>query len=642
MVGCPPTASTAEFDVWFADKLVDLVTGLGGSRDRTTTTSFGTSLFLVTRAELEVMARTDWLARKIIDIVPQDMVRAGRRWKTTADNIGAIEELERSPTVNLWVKLREAMCRARLTGGSAIYIGVEGADPSRPLDPTALSVGSLAYLTVIDRMDLSFAEMDLDPQSSNYGRPKMWHWSSGSSVVDIHPTRMVVFSGPQVFSARAGSQDMVWGDSVLQIVYDAVRNAASVQQHIAALVPDSRNDVIYIPGLGKLLENPTDTQKLTTRFQFAATVKSMFNMVLLEGNGAGGDRARGERWEQRSVSFSHLPELMRQYLQIAAGAADIPVTRLLGESPAGENATGESDLRNYYDHVASLQKLSLSPALHVLDRVILASALGPQVLGDRSIFYEWAPLWSLSETEKSEIFERKAKAVRDLAGNSPTDKPLVNLHALSDSVVNMATEDGSLPGLEAAVAKHGTLAETMPDIHVESPEPSALTPVTATDAAPRPLYVRRQLLNTSEFVRWASDQGIRGIIPSDELHVTVLFSKEPVDWLKMGTDHVGSDQKGRLTVPAGGPRIVEQLGPTATVLSFSSAWLSWRHMQMRELGASSDYDEYVAHVTISHEPQEIDLSRVDPFRGELRFGPEIFEEIDLDWKEKILAKTQER
>ena len=43
--------------------------------------------------------------------------------------------------------------------------------------------------------------------------------------------------------------------------------------------------------------------------------------------------------------------MVRTFLQVAAGAADIPVTRLLGQSPAGLSATGESDTRNYYDMI---------------------------------------------------------------------------------------------------------------------------------------------------------------------------------------------------------------------------------------------------------------------------------------------------
>ncbi|MFQ8761936.1 MAG: anti-CBASS protein Acb1 family protein [Intestinimonas sp.] len=49
-----------------------------------------------------------------------------------------------------------------------------------------------------------------------------------------------------------------------------------------------------------------------------------------------------------------------------SGASRIPVTKLFGRSPAGMNATGESDLRNYYDYVDTLREAKLRPILEKL------------------------------------------------------------------------------------------------------------------------------------------------------------------------------------------------------------------------------------------------------------------------------------
>ena len=77
-------------------------------------------------------------------------------------------------------------------------------------------------------------------------------------------------------------------------------------------------------------------------------MKSLFGMTLFEGNGVSPE---GETYQQKQISFASLPDVARLFLQIASGAADIPVTRMLGQAPAGLNATGDSDTRNYYDRV---------------------------------------------------------------------------------------------------------------------------------------------------------------------------------------------------------------------------------------------------------------------------------------------------
>jgi hypothetical protein len=102
--------------------------------------------------------------------------------------------------------------------------------------------------------------------------------------------------------------------------------------------------------------------------------------------------------------------------------------------------------------------------------------------------------------------------------------------------------------------------------------------------------------------------------------------------MKMGGEDWGSDGKGNLTVNPGGPRIVEALGDKgAVVLLFGSSPLSWRHEAMKREGASHDFPEYQPHVTITYDPGNVDLSKVEPYRGKLVFGPEIFEELDTDY-----------
>lgn len=160
-----------------------------------------------------------------------------------------------------------------------------------------------------------------------------------------------------------------------------------------------------------------------------------------------------------------------------------------------------------------------------------------------------------------------------------------------------------------------------------SATPSA-SPRLETKATPRSLYVSRRLLNADEVLKWAREQGFKNLLDADDLHVTVAFSRNHVDWLDMG-EAWNFDGKAELVIAAGGPRLIEHLGPDRViVLMFASTELSWRHMAMREAGASWDWPEYQPHVTLSRGEPDLDLSKVEPFRGKLRFGPEIFAEID--------------
>lgn len=154
----------------------------------------------------------------------------------------------------------------------------------------------------------------------------------------------------------------------------------------------------------------------------------------------------------------------------------------------------------------------------------------------------------------------------------------------------------------------------------------------AKSAAPRTLYVSRKLLNAAEFTKWAKSQGFSDV--QKDLHVTIAYSKTRVDWMIFGEDF-WQNQHGELLIPPGGPRVVEPIGDDGAVaLKFESRALEWRFERFRELGASWDYSEYQPHITITWNAQDVDLTKVQPYQGELKFGPEIFEEINENWQDK--------
>jgi len=146
----------------------------------------------------------------------------------------------------------------------------------------------------------------------------------------------------------------------------------------------------------------------------------------------------------------------------------------------------------------------------------------------------------------------------------------------------------------------------------------------ANDAEPRTLYVRRDVKNAAEIIRWAKSQGFETTLPAGDMHVTIAFSRQPVDWMK-----VGESWADELKIPAGGPRLMEQFGE-ATVLLISGRELVWRHDEIKEAGASWDHPEYQPHITISYGFKG-DLANVQPYQGEIVLGPEIFEEVNEGW-----------
>lgn len=155
----------------------------------------------------------------------------------------------------------------------------------------------------------------------------------------------------------------------------------------------------------------------------------------------------------------------------------------------------------------------------------------------------------------------------------------------------------------------------------------------------KPLYVQRKVLNAEEILRWAAQQGFTSTLPADDLHVTVAFSREPVDWF------AAPAAESSVMVPAGGARAVMPLGhgegDRAIVLRFDSFALQVDWRRFVDAGASWDYEGFSPHFTITYaNPDDLDLDAVEPYRGEIVLGPELFSALDTEWREQVeLAPT---
>lgn len=646
------------------DGLRNLVSGLGTRDDKQSFATF--QLLMPSRMEIDACYRGTWLGRKVHDIPSKDMTREWRAWQAEDDQIEAIEKAE--TLLQLRIKCRRALTLARLYGGSAIMMGLPG-KTSEPAPPT-IPKGGLRYLHVLHRYEITLGDQDRDPESDFAGGPVKFTWNSSNrneTAVDIHPSRVISFVGNDLPDGSMGGEadSWFWGDPLLVSIRDALLSHDTTTAAISSLLNEAKFDVVSIPGLMDNLSSAEYEKTLMDRFGLASILKSITNTLLLDGGDENGNSA--EKWETRETDFAGMPDVQRMMFQLVSGAADIPATRLIGQSPTGMNATGDSDTRNYYDRLSSEQESDLTPVLAPLDEYLIQSATGGR---DPSIYFEWNPLWQMTPKEKAERDKLVSETAEKYAGMN-----VIPEDAFAAAVQNRLIEDQVFPGLEAAIEEaevdleFGQPEELLnpaipvdPAASIPAPANDPTKPVSGnsrrrvsndrarkrlrkrhqmdrelllTDAKPRTLYVSRKVLNADEFRTWARGQGFKDV--ENDLHVTIAYSRTPVDWLKMGDNWSGND-KGEITIQPGGARLVEALGSAgAVVLMFASSELSWRHESMKQNGASWDYEEYQPHITITYQGADVDLASVEPYRGSIRLGPEIFEEVDESREPEAIA-----
>lgn len=107
--------------------------------------------------------------------------------------------------------------------------------------------------------------------------------------------------------------------------------------------------------------------------------------------------------------MSGVKDVIDTTCNMLSAVTNIPQTILFGRSPAGMNATGDSDLENYYNMVENIQKQNMKAnARTVIDLILKQGLIEGKIPEIPKYKMKFAALWSLSDTEQADIAQKKA------------------------------------------------------------------------------------------------------------------------------------------------------------------------------------------------------------------------------------------
>lgn len=374
------------------DGWMNILTGLGvRGRDKNRATTFKACIKFGV-AELDELYRYDGITRRVIDIVAEDMVRQG--WDIEGEiskEVQAKLEDMKAPSF-----LMDMIRWARLYGGSLGVIGiVDGRNLDKPVD--FRNIQGINWVHVFDRFSVSNATgvIDTDLDSPNYGKPLMYLVSDPNSgtTFKVHWTRTVRMDWNELTPRWVRDND-TWGDSLLQTIYEELKNFSSAFANSGVIMQDFVNYVMKIPGLAQLLASGCDDEVMK-RINILNMAKSSLNTMVVDGE---------EVYEKISTNVSGIPELLDRFMVSLSAVTGIPITLLFGRAPAGLNATGDADIRNYYDMISQKQEGKLRPVLEYLIKLIYLQREAPftgKEPSDWKLVFE--PLWQNTDKEESEI-----------------------------------------------------------------------------------------------------------------------------------------------------------------------------------------------------------------------------------------------
>lgn len=355
---------------------------------------------------LNSLYRSHWVVQKIINTVPQDMMKNGYDIQSDLQPDQLQEIMKTIRQTRMHAKILEGLYWGRLYGGAAgiIIIDGDGDHMEEPLELDTVMPDTFKGLLIVDRWSGVSPEGALitDISEPDFGMPEYYDIipQNGSGALRIHHSRICRFVGREMPYLEKLAENY-WGTSEIEHVMDDLKKRDNVSWNIALLTFMANIRVMKLDGMEGVLSlgNEKAQQALY------ATLEGM-NM-LLNNNGMQ-ILGQNDGYESHQYAFSGLGEVYDRFMMDVSCAAGIPVAKLFGRSPAGMNSTGEADLQNYYDTVEQYQEAQLRPVLDKLLPVVCMSALGA-VPDD--LDFTFNPIRRSNETEKQDLGSQQTQAV---------------------------------------------------------------------------------------------------------------------------------------------------------------------------------------------------------------------------------------
>lgn len=384
----------AEWAARFSDEWINHAANIGSSNSIIQHTEF-----INTRlpyAQCAFLA-SDSIINNAISKIANEMLRKG-------GEIGGVStELQNALTARLnelkfWDKIHKAITTALTYGGAFVFIDTntdsEGLRAPLYQSIETARVNRITSLKIVEPYLCGAIKVNAsNPLNSDYMKPSEWFVSGGGVVHNSRLERVVLFETPDMIKPLYN----YLGISLCQFMQNYVMSADVARQALSDIFLRFRT-IIIKSDLPKI--NPAEAK---ARMQFINQQRNNAGTLLL---------TKEEEYVEAITSLSGLDKIVAQMQENIAVSARMPAVKLLGLTPSGFNATGDFDLKSYYDEIASLQNAILKPLVECFLR-LFALELG----ADEHPTFEFAVLGEENRLNNAQISSTEAQTLGALIQN---------------------------------------------------------------------------------------------------------------------------------------------------------------------------------------------------------------------------------
>lgn len=373
------------------------------------------------------------LFSKIIDAPAEEALKHGFDLNLKSDELNAFVE-DALDDLEWEEKAATAIKWARLYGGALIVMLIDdgrGLEESvdwehiRSIDELRVYERSIVQPDYASLYQQDYGGKGVGNRVSKFGQPEYYYVSSIYGSFKVHESRCLVFRNGVLPEQTSNATYLFWGMPEYVRIRRALRETVTAHTDSVKLLERSVQAIYSMKGLASLLTTDDGENQVLKRLQLVDTSRGLLNSIAID--------SEGEQYDFKTFQFSGVKDVIDATCNMLSALTNIPQTILFGRSPAGMNATGDSDFESYYNFVEKIQRLMLKRNLRtLLDVVFRAGIASGDVAEEPDYKLEFKPLWSLSDTEQAAVDQTKAQTALVKA---QTAQAYVDMQALDPTEV---------------------------------------------------------------------------------------------------------------------------------------------------------------------------------------------------------------
>lgn len=351
-------------------------------------------------SQVEEFYHNNGLAKKIVDVIPEEMVSPGFQLNGVSDNTKFQSEWD---GLKLEPQITDALCWARLYGGSYVLAMV---NDGRMLTSAAKRGKPLESIVVYDYDSVSVAEEEKNPRSPRFGKPKMYTVKplNGGSDFNVHYTRMHYIDGDRVTNKVRKLNNGAGGTVLNKSMIEAILDYDYSEYLATQLLKRKQQGVWKAKGLALICDDREG--------EYAARLR----MAQVDANSGVGNTigidADDEEYTVINSDISGIPEFLSAKMDRIVALSGIHEIVLKNKNTGGVSASQNTALQTFYKLVERKRNDDYKPLLEFLLQFIVT---------EEDFSVEFEPLSLPTDSEKADIFKKNAEAVQGLVTDQVID-----------------------------------------------------------------------------------------------------------------------------------------------------------------------------------------------------------------------------